>query len=272
MKIVLVTGGFDPLHSGHIEYFQEAKGLGDKLVVGINSDEWLTRKKGRPFMPFEERATIIENLSMVDHVISFDDSDDTACGAIYKTMATIGNGKQIIFANGGDRQQDNTPEYRIYGDMNNVEFVYDVGGTAKKNSSSWILEDWKNPKTQRSWGWYKVLHQGTGYKVKELVIQPGQSLSMQRHFERAEHWYVLKGQCTLKIDDGELVKKVDLCENQSYIIDINVWHQALNKTDEYCHILEVQYGQQCVETDIERRYPESYTVEEVLEATENILK
>ena len=77
-NIVLVTGGFDPLHSGHIEYFKAAKELGDELHVGVNSDEWLTNKKGRPFMPFKDRATIIENLSCVDKVLSFDDSDGSA--------------------------------------------------------------------------------------------------------------------------------------------------------------------------------------------------
>ena len=95
--VVLVTGGFDPLHSGHIEYFNAAKQLGDKLVVGLNSDEWLIRKKGRPFMSFQERSKIISALECVDTVISFDDSDDTACGAIYKTLATHGNIK-VIFA------------------------------------------------------------------------------------------------------------------------------------------------------------------------------
>ena len=64
-RIVLVTGGFDPLHSGHIDFFNEAKKLGDKLVVGVNSDEWLTRKKGRPFMPFQERLKIVQNLSLI---------------------------------------------------------------------------------------------------------------------------------------------------------------------------------------------------------------
>ena len=70
-KVVLVTGGFDPLHSGHIEYFKAARELGDHLVVGVNSDEWLARKKGRPFMPFAERANIIKHLDMVDEVIAF---------------------------------------------------------------------------------------------------------------------------------------------------------------------------------------------------------
>ena len=71
MSTVLVTGGFDPLHSGHIAYFRAARALGDRLIVGVNSDEWLTRKKGRPFMPFTERVAIIKELAVVDKVIGF---------------------------------------------------------------------------------------------------------------------------------------------------------------------------------------------------------
>src|SRR6056300_1143059 len=108
MKVVLVTGGFDPLHSGHIEYFKAARELGDYLVVGVNSDAWLTRKKGRPFMPFEERVAIIKELAVVDKVIGFDDSDDSACQAIFHTMST--NTGTIVFANGGDRTNTTTPE------------------------------------------------------------------------------------------------------------------------------------------------------------------
>ena len=69
MNVVIVTGGFDPLHSGHIAYFKAAKELGDYLVVGLNSDEWLTRKKGRPFMPLQERMAIVGNLNMVDEIV-----------------------------------------------------------------------------------------------------------------------------------------------------------------------------------------------------------
>ena len=120
-RIVLVTGGFDPLHSGHIDLFNEAKKLGDKLVVGVNSDEWLTRKKGRPFMPFKERLAIIKELAVVDRVISFDDSDDTAGGAIFKLMSTTGSSHEIIFANGGDRKQGAVPEEKTYADK--VKFM-----------------------------------------------------------------------------------------------------------------------------------------------------
>ena len=195
MKVVLVTGGFDPLHSGHISYFKEAKKLGDKLVVGLNSDEWLTRKKGKPFMPIQERVEIVKNLQMVDDVLVWDDEDDSASGAIFKLMATSGYNCDVIFANGGDRTKDNIPEMKLWSDK--VEFVFGVGGSHKQNSSSWILEEYKHPKTQRNWGWYRVLDEKPGYKVKELVINPNSSLSMQRHFKRSEHWYVLKGTCNI---------------------------------------------------------------------------
>jgi cytidyltransferase-like protein len=75
-KIVLITGGFDPLHSGHIAYFKAAKTLGDWLVVGLNSDKWLVRKKGRPFMPLQERMAIVGNLAVVDEVVVYNDDDD----------------------------------------------------------------------------------------------------------------------------------------------------------------------------------------------------
>ena len=269
-KIVLVTGGFDPLHSGHIAFFQEAKKLGDKLIVGINSDAWLTRKKGQAFMSFSERKTIIENLGMVDDVLSFDDSDDTASGAIYKLMATAGYGKHIIFANGGDRNEENTPEYNTYQD--DIEFVYGVGGDYKINSSSTLLENWKQPKVKRNWGWYRVLQDRNGYKIKELVINPNSSLSMQKHFKRAEHWYVLKGVCHLKVDTGENIEEHELTPNKSFTIDKEIWHQGQNKLNAYCHILEIQHGDECVEEDIERRYGGGYTVDEILEAMDELKK
>jgi|TARA_B100000212_G_scaffold78056_2_gene55437 cytidyltransferase-like protein len=252
MKVVLVTGGFDPLHSGHIAYLTAAKKLGDKLVVGINSDEWLTRKKGKPFMPLRERISIISALTVVDDVLTWDDSDDSACGAIFKLMSTSGYGQDIIFANGGDRTKENIPEMTTFQDS--VEFVFGVGGEDKKNSSSWILEEYKYPKTIRNWGWYRVLDEQKGYKVKELVIEPGKSLSMQRHEHRAEHWYVLKGEVTIGTLDvsSDLDDTHKLKQNQSTTIEVNEWHQGINHTKELCHILEVQYGSRCEESDIIR--------------------
>lgn len=253
-KVVLTTGGFDPVHSGHIEYFKAARELGDHLVVGLNSDEWLTRKKGRPFMPFEERAAIVKELTCVNEVIAFNDDDDTACTAIMQILQTKGSQWRLIFANGGDRINTNTPEYQTYGDHPDVEFQWKVGGSDKRNSSSWILEEWKTPKTQRDWGWYRVLDEKPGYKVKELIIEPGKSLSDQRHKFRSEHWYVLKGEVTLETEwlARKGISKLRELSN-GYVINKGVWHKASNDTAFPCHVLEVQYGEKCIEEDIERR-------------------
>ena len=139
-KVVLVTGGFDPLHSGHLTYFKAAKEIGDySLCVGVNSDDWLTRKKGKPFMSIDERVSIIKELRCVDVVIEFRDKDDSACDAIYMALEVYDN---VLFCNGGDRGSVNTPEYERYRHDKRVEFKFGVGGTDKKNSSSWILEKW----------------------------------------------------------------------------------------------------------------------------------
>jgi len=253
-KVVLVTGGFDPIHSGHIEYFKAAKKLGDYLIVGINSDEWLTRKKGRPFMTFKERFSIIKELSVVDKVIGFDDSDNSACQAIFHTMST--NTGKIIFANGGDRTNTTTPEYTTYGDHPQVEFAFGIGGENKANSSSWILDEWKKQKTERDWGYWRVLDHkpAQGYKVKELVIYPGKSLSDQKHFKRSEQWIVLEGIVDMTTEWNGILSSVQLEPHRlPYEIGKEVWHKASNFKKENAHILEIQWGQECVEEDIERR-------------------
>jgi len=254
-KVVLVTGGFDPLHSGHIAYFKAARELGDYLVVGVNSDEWLTRKKGRPFMSFEERAAIIKELGCVDEVIGFNDDDDSACSAIGFVLATKGSSWKLLFANGGDRTNTSTPEYTAWKDHPDVEFVWGVGGVNKANSSSWILDEWKTQKTERNWGYWRVLDDvpDKGYKVKELVIYPGKSLSDQKHFERSEQWQVLQGIVKMDTEYNEIKNITHLeAHNRPYEIGMEVWHKASNPGTENAHILEIQWGV-CYEEDIERR-------------------
>lgn len=252
MKIVLVTGGFDPLHSGHIAYFKAARKLGDKLVVGLNSDKWLTRKKGRPFMPLQERMAIVGNLEVVDEVIVYNDDDGSSCDAIRLIKVRYPDA-DIIFANGGDRTKENIPEM-VFDD---VEFVFGVGGEDKKNSSSWILEDWKKPKTGRTWGYYRVLHEvGNHVKLKELTVNPKTCLSMQRHDKRAEFWFVAEGEATVYTVDPHSTE-YDLmaspAKHQSTWIKLNEWHQLCNETDQPLKLIEIQYGEDCVEEDIERK-------------------
>ena len=253
MKIVLITGGFDPLHSGHIAYFKAAKTLGDMLIVGLNSDDWLVRKKGAAFMPWNERLCIINNLSMVDEVYTFDDDDGSAKHFIQQARAHYPDA-ELVFANGGDRTKDNIPEMDAID--SNLSFVFGVGGENKMNSSSWILQEWKAPKTQRPWGYYRVLHQdGTEIKVKELTVNPGCSLSMQRHRYRHEHWFVTEGTATINTldTDGNTVMNNFVMKNMQTYIGKEEWHQLVNKNHTPLKVIEIQFGEQCTEEDIERK-------------------
>lgn len=140
-KVVIATGGFDPLHSGHISYLASARRLGDFLVVGLNSDDWLIRKKGNYFLPFLERYVIISNLRMVDRAIGFNDKDETAIDCIREVRRMFPE-DDLIFANGGDRTAENIPE-QVIADELKVKFAFGVGGNTKRNSSSDILNRWK---------------------------------------------------------------------------------------------------------------------------------
>lgn len=253
MKIVVVTGGFDPIHSGHIKYLQAAKQLGDRLIVGLNSDEWLIRKKGQAFMPYAERAAVLEALSVTDIVMSFDDSDGSACALLEKLKRSYSYA-EIIFANGGDRTANNIPEMEV----KDVIFKFGVGGEDKSNSSSWILEEWKAPKTQRAWGYYRVLHEvGAGVKLKELTVAPKTCLSMQRHEQRAEFWFVAEGEAAVYTVDKSGAPEHDLkCYMKAHehtFINVGEWHMLCNETNKPLKLIEIQYGKNCIEDDIERK-------------------
>ena len=140
-NVIIVSGGFDPVHKGHIRMFREAANLGAQVIVGLNSDEWLSRKKGKPFMEWEERAEILESCKFVDQVISFDDSDDTASNAIEKVHLMYSSGYNIYFANGGDRKKGNVPELHTCKNMN-VTMLWGIGGD-KIQSSSDLTANWE---------------------------------------------------------------------------------------------------------------------------------
>jgi cytidyltransferase-like protein len=250
MKIVLVTGGFDPLHSGHIMLMNSAKTYGDYLIVGVNSDEWLVRKKGQAFMPFKERAALVNNMKAVDEVMSFDDSDGSACLLLEQVKFKYPD-HQIIFANGGDRNAANIPEMKV----TDIIFKFGVGGNNKANSSSWILQEWKAPRIERPWGYYRVLHEVPGLKVKELTVNPGCSLSLQRHKFRHEFWHVTSGKCAVeqRMPGGYGLPTIELSTHSQLSVPINDWHRIYNPFDEPCKIVEIQYGNSCTEDDIERQ-------------------
>ena len=250
MKIIIVSGGFDPIHSGHIAYFKAARKLGDKLIVALNSDAWLINKKGRFFMPFKERKIIVENLSSVDSVIDFQDDDiGSAINALVKIKEMYPD-DEIAFANGGDRNKENIPEMTVSG----IEFLFSVGGDDKKNSSSWILKKWQYYQEDRLWGEFYNLFEEEKVKVKELIVHPGKGMSFQRHFKRNEIWMISKGSCIVNYskDDPDNKQSIQLDTFDHYLVPLGQWHQITNPYAEVCHIIEIQYGEACIEEDIER--------------------
>ena len=251
MKAVLVTGGFDPIHSGHISYIKDAKRHGDVLIVGLNSDEWLNRKKSNFFMGWNERASILRELSCVDDVIAFDDSDGSALDAIEQCLEKYDT---VVFANGGDRVKTNIPEMKRLFNDERVEFIFSVGGSDKMNSSSKILSEWKSQKVYREWGYYRVLHNdGIETKVKELVVNPQSKLSLQRHNGRNEYWIVTSGEATVKLGaDINSLYETKLKKHGEIRIPANYLHQLINDTTEETKIVEIQYGAFCTEDDIQR--------------------
>ena len=128
-KTVAVSGGCDPIHVGHIRMIREAAEHGDVIVIA-NSDEWLLRKKGYVFMPWKERAEIIQSIKGVTAVFQADDDDDTVTESLLRL-------KPDIFANGGDRKQQNTPEMKVCDDIG-IEMLWNVGGGKIQSSSDLI--------------------------------------------------------------------------------------------------------------------------------------
>lgn len=154
MKIVIVSGFWDPIGCHHLKLFKQAKKLGDYLIVGVNSDECSERKKKQPsFMPYEIRADLCRNIKCVDQVVGFEDSDGTACQLLHNiyTLHKDGVDKgdiKLYFANGGsDRVEgESTPEEKYINDnlKGKVAMVYGVGGENKSGSSSEYLRNWVN--------------------------------------------------------------------------------------------------------------------------------
>ena len=203
--------------------------------------------------------TLIENLKSVDRVISFDDGDGSAIGAILECLKFS---KKVIFANGGDRAQSNTPEAVAFQNDERVEFIYGAGGEDKKNSSSWLLSDFtdkyvatflpsglsKVTTIHAPWGSHTSFLDAEGYKVKQLTVHPGGILSLQKHHHRMEHWVVGSGIATVELDGVKLT----LTPGQYIEIPLQSIHRLSNDGKENLVVIEVQCGEILEESDIVR--------------------
>ena len=244
MKNVVVSGGFDPIHIGHLRLLEKSKKLGDRLIVILNTDRFLKDKKGFRFMAFNERKEILLGFKCVDEVIRSIDQDNT----VRKTIEKLCKQKKIdIFANGGDRKNvRDIPEYKIC-KKNNIKMVFDVGG-GKIQSSSDLVNQFNNYKEVRPWGSFENLIDDKNLKVKRILIQPKQKISMQYHNNRYENWIIAKGKGQVTING----KEFSASKRDAFLINKRDVHRVENIGRSNLEIIEVQTGSSLTEKDITR--------------------
>lgn len=207
MKKIVISGGFDPIHPGHIAMIEDAAKYGEVHII-VNSDDWLIRKKGFFFQPWVDRRKILE--AYTPHIHAVDDIDGTVCEALRRIQPDY-------FGNGGDRGKNNTPELLVCEELG-IEPVFELGGG--KYSSSSALNAKQRVATR--WGWYDLILDMEKVKVKMLHIDAGKTLSLQRHTDRSEFFFMPNGEVRMNLP--------------------GVWHILRAPEREALDVLEVQVG------------------------------
>ena len=201
-KTIVVSGGFDPVHIGHINLLKEAKKLGDKLIVILNNDYWVNKKKEYVFLHETERLQILNSIEYVDEVILSKHTNESQDMSVCNELSNI---DFDIFANGGDRFKENTPEVELCKKLGK-EIVFGVGNDGKSQSSSALVNNAiknviniKNPGkyVKRPWGEYETLYFDGKYWLKTIQVNSGHRLSLQKHFFRDESWIMKKGKALI---------------------------------------------------------------------------
>ena len=244
-NLVVISGYFDPLHIGHLEYIEKAKELGKKVIVIVNNDLQAKLKKGKSFILEKERIKIVKKLKWVDEVVLSIDEDSSVCKTLEKVIKE-NSGEKIIFAQDGDRFNAEIPESEIakkYG----IKLVDNLG--KKIQSSSSLIKNSRYLEIgERPWGNYYVLEETENFKVKKIVVNPKSSLSLQSHKKRDEFWTIVEGcGCATKKD-----KKIILKTGERIFLEKGTKHRMENKTNERLIFIEVQLGSYLGEDDIVR--------------------
>lgn len=244
----LLSGGFDPVHIGHLAMIKEAKNIADEVIILLNSDDWLKRKKGKPFMVESQRALILEEFESVSKVIlQTNDDDDSSNNAIID-FHKINPKKNICYCNGGDRSQENKiRESKVCKELG-IDLKFGIGGIHKLESSSNLIKSHLADIEIRPWGNFHIIARGKGYQIKEINIIPGKKQSLQRHKNRSEYWQIISGKGMVYLEDS----KCKLEENENIFIPKGDLHRLENIGDQLLTLVEIQIGNEISEDDIER--------------------
>ena len=253
---VAVSGGFDPLHIGHVRMFKEARKLGEKLLVILNNDNWLRNKKGFVFMSEKERKELIESFPSVDEVVITDHKEADPDRSVVRALKKL---KPAIFANGGDRnpkdaKNKNSPlsADQEFCKQNGIKIVYSVGKGGKVQSSSWMVRDAVRgtARSVRPWGEFYGWDSGKDWYVKTMYVKPGKRLSLQYHNHRSERWVLVEGDATaITVENGKQVE-TELKVGETFLVHKGMHHRIMSKKGGV--LVEVAIGTAFNEDDIVR--------------------